>query len=234
VVLSCEHAGHAVPPRWRPLFADAGALLESHRGWDPGALVLARALAGMLGVPLIAHRVTRLLVDPNRSRSHPALFSERTRALPRAERERILRLHWTPHRERVARAVGEGLRGGGRVAHLGVHSFTPVWRGVPRAVDLGLLYDPRRAAERRLCERWQGHLARLAPDLCVRRNQPYRGAADGLTTALRRRFGPRYLGIEIETSQALLAAGAAASRALARALAEGFEAAADRARTTVR
>jgi hypothetical protein len=40
----------------------------------------------------------------------------------------------------------------------------------------------------------------------VRRNRPYRGAADGLTTHLRRKLGPRYLGIELEVSQRFFAA----------------------------
>ena len=45
-----------------------------------------------------------------------------------------------------------------------------------------------------------------AMDRRVRRNYPYRGAADGLTTALRRLFKPKdYLGLEIEINQALLA-----------------------------
>jgi hypothetical protein len=32
----------------------------------------------------------------------------------------------------------------------------------------------------------------------VRRNYPYKGIADGHVTALRRTFGPRYSGIELE------------------------------------
>jgi hypothetical protein len=36
----------------------------------------------------------------------------------------------------------------------------------------------------------------------VRRNYPYRGWSDGLTTALRRRFAERaYVGIELEVNQ---------------------------------
>jgi hypothetical protein len=39
----------------------------------------------------------------------------------------------------------------------------------------------------------------------VRRNYPYRGAADGLTTSLRRKLNtPRYLGIEIEVNAGML------------------------------
>jgi len=70
-----------------------------------------------------------------------------------------------------------------------------------REVDVGLLYDPARAAERKFCDGWARDLKRAAPELRVRKNRPYRGAADGFTTYLRRKLGPRYLGIELEVSQ---------------------------------
>ena len=51
--------------------------------------------------------------------------------------------------------------------------------------------------------------------LRVRRNYPYRGDADGLTTTLRRRFPwQRYLGIEIEVNQKHVLAGGRDWRAL--------------------
>ncbi|UCE84722.1 MAG: N-formylglutamate amidohydrolase [Deltaproteobacteria bacterium] len=204
-VVSCEHGGNRVPARWRPLFAGAAELLASHRGWDPGSLVLARRIARALGRPLLAHRVTRLLADANRSRHHPRLFSELTRGLPASEREGILTRCWAPHRARVEAELARRLRRGRRVFHLSVHSFTPVLHGVDRETDLALLYDPARRSERALCARWSRLLRAAAPDLRVRRNHPYRGVADGLTTTLRRRFGPRYLGIELEVSQSLAA-----------------------------
>jgi len=58
------------------------------------------------------------------------------------------------------------------------------------------------------------------PGLRVRRNYPYRGAADGLTTHLRRQLGPRYLGVELEINQALLLGAQAPMVRLTRALLE--------------
>jgi predicted N-formylglutamate amidohydrolase len=205
VLLSCEHAAARVPARWVPLFAGRERLLASHRGSDPGALALARGLARRLGVPLYACTTTRLLADANRSAGHPRRFSEWTRSLPEPERRRILARCWAPHRDAVERAVEAALRRGGRVLHLSVHSFAPRLGGRSRACDVGLLYDPARAGERALCARWRRALREADPRLRVRRNHPYRGRADGLTTALRRRFAPtRYLGIELEVSQGFL------------------------------
>ena len=51
LLLTCEHAGNRIPRAYAPLFRGADALLATHRGWDPGAYVLARFLAKRLRVP---------------------------------------------------------------------------------------------------------------------------------------------------------------------------------------
>jgi predicted N-formylglutamate amidohydrolase len=105
------------------------------------------------------------------------------------------------------------------VLHFAVHSFTPVLRGETRAKDVGLHYDPSRGPERSAAIAWQRQLRESHPDLRVRRNAPYRGNADGLTTALRReRSARRYVGIEIELNQRVVATRDG-QRALAAALA---------------
>jgi predicted N-formylglutamate amidohydrolase len=53
-----------------------------------------------------------------------------------------------------------------------------------------------------LCERWKASLDACAPDLTVRRNYPYAGKNDGLTTWFRRHLPPgAYVGIELEVNQ---------------------------------
>jgi len=50
--------------------------------------------------------------------------------------------------------------------------------------------------------------ANLAPELRVRRNYPYAGKGDGLTSHLRLHFPPRaYVGIELEVNQSIVLAG---------------------------
>ena len=207
LVLTCEHGGNRVPARYRGLFASrrARAALASHRGHDIGALTVARALQRRFGVPLVHSTVTRLLVDLNRSVGHAGLFSEFVIDLSGAERERVLAAHYHPHRVAVEQTVAEHLRHGRCTLHLSVHSFTPRLGGQTRVADLGLLYDPRRAGEREFCARWKAALVAGDAGLRVRRNYPYRGKDDGLTTALRRHFGlAGYLGVELEINQALL------------------------------
>ena len=229
VVVSCEHGGNRIPAGYAPLFVGREGLLASHRGWDPGALRLARVVARRLGAPLHASRVSRLLVELNRSPQHPHLFSSVTRDLPVQEKEEILRRWYEPYRGRGREAVGGRIEAGIRVLHLSVHSFTPVLDGEERQVEIGLLYDPARTREAAFCRGWQAELhIRLEPlpePIRVRRNQPYRGAADGFTTWLRKRFPPeRYLGIELEVNQGLVARGGSVWRSTRKALLDSLSA----------
>src|SRR5664279_2374466 len=114
LILTCEHAGNVVPARYRPLFVGHEDLLPTHRGWDPGALLLAREMAKRFPAPLYFEEATRLLVDLNRSIGNPELHSEASRHLTLRGRREILDVYYHPHRrtvdEAVAAAVGEGDR----------------------------------------------------------------------------------------------------------------------------
>ncbi len=203
IVVSCEHAGNRVPPKYRGLFRRSAAVLNSHRGWDPGAYELARAISIACRAPLPANMVSRLLVECNRSIGNPELFSAFTRDLDTAEHLRLLATIYHPHRLAVDLAVRRALRRNARVLHIGVHTFTPVLNGRRRTADVGLLYDPRRDFETEVADKLAKCLRAAMPKLRVRRNYPYRGWTDGLTTTLRGRLPmDRYAGIEIEVNQA--------------------------------
>jgi predicted N-formylglutamate amidohydrolase len=200
-VFTCEHGGCEVPPAYAALFRGGKGALESHRGWDAGALEVFAKLAPACGDAAFPATTTRLLIDLNRSLHHPRVFSEFTRPLPPDERAQIAARWWQPWREAVAHRIGAWLVDGYPVLHLSVHSFVPVLDGVRRNADIGLLYDPARGAEQAFCRRWRELLA--ARGWRVRMNYPYRGRADGHTTALRRRFAEGYAGVELELNQAL-------------------------------
>lgn len=218
LVVTCEHASNAVPPRARAALAPAARLLSTHQAYDAGAAELARLFARELQAPLFLGRATRLAIDLNRSAGHRALFSRFTRALPQAERRALAEELWLPFRAEAFEAIARAARRG-QVLHLSVHSFTPRLDGRDRPIDVALLYDPKRAPERAFAARWLAALAALRPDLRLRRNAPYRGDADGHTTALRRRFPAyRYLGLELEVSQRFPLGSPSAWQALQRVL----------------
>ena len=201
-LITCEHGGKRIPPPYRHLFHEHRTLLDSHRGYDPGALALARDLATRLAAPLVVANVSRLLIDLNRSVGHPRLYSEATRPAPADVRQQILEHYYRPYRSEAERLVGDAVAEGSRVIHFSCHSFTPELDGKVRDADIGLLYDPARAGEMELCERLKAALKARVPELKVRRNYPYAGKGDGLTAYFRMRFAPgAYVGIEIEVNQ---------------------------------
>jgi predicted N-formylglutamate amidohydrolase len=129
----------------------------------------------------------------------------------------LLQSYYAAHRRSVEERIAAARLRRHKVVHISVHSFAPVLDGRRRMVDVGVLYDPSRPSERLFSGRWRDLLQEQAPLLRVRLNQPYRGAADGFTTALRRKWAAgEYTGIELEINQALLNGSARARRRIDR------------------
>ena len=216
-LITCEHGGNRVPPRYQPFFRDHGELLQTHRGYDPGALTMAREFAAALAATLFVSTTSRLLIDLNRSVRHPQLYSEATRNAPEPIRREIMKRYYLPYRTKAESFIHQAVTKGGRVVHISCHSFTPQLNDKVRTADIGLLYDPTRSAEIKLCARWQATLKSFASDMKVRRNYPYAGRSAGLTAYLRRRFpADVYLGIELEINQKHVLKGGRGWRALRR------------------
>lgn len=223
VLLSCEHGGNKVPSEYRQLFAPHRELLLTHRGWDPGTKQLAERWQRMLQCELHLATVTRLLVDLNRSPNHRSVFSEITRELPATEKQQLLAVYHTPHRQQIIDFVENSINAGHRVLHIGVHSFTPELHGEIRNADIGLLYDPASRWESELSNRWRESLRGTKLKPRVRLNYPYRGNSDGLTTTIRKHVPDDcYAGIEIEVNQAIPLAGGALWRTYQQACIEAL------------
>lgn len=197
LVLTCEHAGRDIPESAQSCFQtkEAHDALNSHEGYDPGAREIFDHLSGLATFSL-AGEVSRLVVELNRSPHHPKVFSRFTQSLPTSTREDLLMEIYKPFRNQVLQAVSQSTP----VLHLSVHTFTPELDGLARNCDLALLYDPSRSAEKILCNQFAAALK--GSTFRFRRNFPYRGIADGHTTALRKLFpDPQYSGIELEVNQ---------------------------------
>jgi predicted N-formylglutamate amidohydrolase len=206
-VLTCEHASAALPLAYGRLGLSEAAL-RSHAAWDRGAAAVARRVANSLGCAYVEGRWSRLLIDLNRSESHPRLVPRRAfdldvpgnAAVSSKERQRRLVRYWLPHRRAVSDAIARVLARHDVCLHVAVHSFVPVLSGRRRDCDVGLLFDPARAIERVFASNMRVMLR--ACGLKTRFNYPYRGTSDGLTKELRGRLpAARYAGIELELNQ---------------------------------
>src|SRR5919197_5872048 len=115
LLITCEHGGNRIPPRYRAAFAKAARALASHEGYDPGALELAREFARRLDAPLVYTTISRLLIELNSSLWHPRCFSRYAQRLPNAMRRELVERYYLPYRDEVKRHVARGLRGARRV-----------------------------------------------------------------------------------------------------------------------
>lgn len=174
VVLLCEHASNHVPADYDGLGLDP-ADLSRHIAWDLGAADLTRALATRLDAPAFLGTCSRLLVDLNRPFDAPTAMpriSEATvipgnQTIDAAERRRRYERIFRPFHDRVAAALAERRRTGRRTLLVTVHSFTPVFLGVPRPWHAGVLFD----ADGDFADLVLADLA--AEGLVVAPNQPY-------------------------------------------------------------
>jgi len=199
-VITCEHAGNEVPERYRHLFNNDRSVLQTHRAVDTDAVKVYEVLKTSCADFALCYEYTRLLIELNRSLHHPNLFSEFTKKLPENEKNNLISQYYLPYRNLVTNKILGFLDAGDTTIHISVHSFTPQLNGMVRNADIGLLYDPARTGEKELCRIWQQNIHAQSP-LKVRRNYPYKGIDDGLTTWLRKKFPVRYLGIELEINQ---------------------------------
>ena len=177
-------------------------MLRSHRGYDLGVWSIAVRFSSDLKATLFKNHVSRLLVDTNRSLWRRTLFSEKTKTLPKSERQKILDTYYFPHRDAITSFIAAEIKKGKQVLHIATHTFTPILKGEERKTEIGLLYDPGRSNEKKISLEWKKTLNETMPEMRVRFNYPYRGKPDGLTAHFRKLHpNGNYLGVELEVNQ---------------------------------
>lgn len=207
IVITCEHGGNEIPPRFNVLFKNSAARLQSHEGYDIGALKLAYAFAETFPDYFFYSKVSRLLVELNRSKHHPKLFSDLMSTLKENEKKEVLKEYYDSYRNLVYNCIAQLIENHNQLLHLSIHSFTPVFNDVERNTAIGLLYDPKRLLEKNLCVLWKKEIYAISKEYKVRFNYPYFGKSDGFITFLRKQFSAAsYIGIEVEVNQKLLTA----------------------------
>ena len=201
ILISCEHADHIIPSKYQSYFKDAENDLLSHKGYDMGSYEIAKYLARNLHAPIFIQKVSRLLIEMNRSLDATDLFSKYSIPMAEESRRELLEKYYYPYRNEVEYKVKQLLSNGKEVLHLSIHTFTPVLNGVERMVDVGILCDESDVDELSFSSDYKDRLSDMLPDKLVMINLPYNGADDGFTTYLRNKYQKGYLGIELEINQ---------------------------------
>lgn len=183
LVLLCDHASSHVPVEYGSLGLPPSEF-ERHIAYDIGAAALTRALAARFGVPAVLSHFSRLLIDPNRGLDDPTLIMQLSDGavvpgnarIDQAECERRIARFYQPYDDAVNQTIEAGMASGRLPMILSIHSFTPLWKGIPRPWHAGILWD----ADPRLAQPLIVGLAR-DPAIVVGDNEPYHGALKGDT-----------------------------------------------------
>lgn len=183
-VLVCEHASNHIPAELEGLGLDP-EIQQSHIAWDPGAKAIAVLMSERLGSPLVASRISRLVYDCNRAPEHPSAVLARSELhdvpgnghLTEDDRATRVRNYYLPFCSVLADTIQAAPSG---TALVTIHSFTPVYFGKTRDVEIGILHDSDSRLADLMLDTAQRHT-----DYVIRRNEPY-SPEDGVTHTLKR------------------------------------------------
>ncbi|OLF54398.1 N-formylglutamate amidohydrolase [Pseudomonas chlororaphis] len=175
LILVCEHASRYIPAALDDLGLTPEAARE-HIAWDPGALELAQNLSQTLGATLIFANYSRLLVDLNRpTQAHDSIPLQSeiyqipgNQNLDEATREYRRKQLFKPFHTRLSGLIDARLAAGRPVRVVGIHSFTPLYYGQRRTLEMGVLFGRAERYAERLLEGMSVH------DVKIAGNEPYK------------------------------------------------------------
>ena len=148
----CDHASNNIPLEYKNLGVSKKDL-ESHRAFDIGASEVASELSNLLSCSLVMANFSRLLIDPNRGKDDPTLIPKLSEgkiikgniniSMSDDDIERSKRIHrfYLPYHKQINRFIIKSLDNGRIPKILSIHSFTPIWKGKKREIDVGVLWD---------------------------------------------------------------------------------------------
>ncbi|MFQ3184001.1 MAG: putative N-formylglutamate amidohydrolase [Alteromonas macleodii] len=202
VIVVCEHASKFIPLEFNDLGLDEFAR-QSHIAWDPGSLGVAHSLAKCLDAKLIASNISRLVIDCNRAPFAQDAMPESSETmkvpgnvnLTAAQRNDRTAIYYNPFRTGLASIIASTQK----PVIVTIHSFTPIFHGTPRNVEIGILHD----SDDRLAQAME-QIATSHTDLKVELNAPY-GPQDGVTHTLKEHaITEGYLNVMLEIRNDLI------------------------------
>lgn len=173
--LTADHAGRAIPRRLGTLGLPE-AERDRHIAWDIGIAGVTERLSALLDAPAVLQHYSRLVIDCNRQpglESSIPVVSEHTSIpgnadLSEAEKEARRREIFAPYHAQIAALLDRREAAGRRTIVAAMHSFTPVFKGEARSVEIGILYNRDNRLARIMLD-----LLRAEGDIAVGDNAPY-------------------------------------------------------------
>jgi predicted N-formylglutamate amidohydrolase len=168
MLFTADHAGRLIPRALHNLGL-APAELDRHIAWDIGIEATTSQLARLLDATAIFQTYSRLVIDCNRHPEVPNAFPQVSEATPipgnrdLTPAEKLLRRReiFDPYHQQIERLKGAKI-------YIAMHSFTPVYLGVERPMQVAVLYNRNPRLSRIMAQ-----LLRREGDLAVAENLPY-------------------------------------------------------------
>lgn len=212
IVLICEHASNFIPASLNDLGLSSDDIY-SHAAWDIGAYELACKMSNLLDAPLIAARVSRLVYDCNRSPESGIGIPSKSelievpgnKNLSKAEIDDRVQFVYEPFHEMINKTIYDPQRLALSNQHaspviITIHSFTPIYFGEVRTVELGILHDDH--DDRLAKPMMQSALKRT--NLKTEFNSPYSPSDNVMHTIHRHALEQEFVNVMIEVKNDLL------------------------------
>lgn len=182
LLLVCEHASNFIPEDLDNLQL-SDEVLNSHAAFDIGAIELAKKISHLLNAPLISSEVSRLVYDCNRSYGltdtipvkSEVYYIPGNKNLNETDSINRYKKYYVPFEEAISKRLKEFTS---PPILLTIHSFTPIFLGEERQVDIGIIDDVDNRLSLEMIK-----VAKIKTDYCVEHNQPY-GNGDNTTYTL--------------------------------------------------
>lgn len=141
--LTCDHARNRLPEAVGDLGLQPEQL-ELHAAYDIGAEAMARRISERLDATLIRSGYSRLVIDLNRPLQSPASIPEQSElvrvpgnvGLDERERRRRQDGLFHPYHRALGRLLDQRIEQGIVPVYVAVHSFTPIYFGEARHVEV--------------------------------------------------------------------------------------------------
>lgn len=179
-VLTCEHASRYTPESYGNLGLGEHDL-QRHIAWDIGAANVARRLSTLIAAALFLSGYSRLLIDCNRPVDSETSIPDISESTPipgnigisaEEAKARADRFYW-PFQNAVSSHLDQRKARGRKTMVIGIHSFTPVFKGFARPWAAGILF-------RKAHHLGQGLVEALRDgSIIVEANEPYTIDDDG-------------------------------------------------------
>jgi predicted N-formylglutamate amidohydrolase len=173
--LTADHAGRVIPRSLGRLGLPE-AELDRHIAWDIGIAAVTERLSAALDATAVLQTYSRLVIDCNRDPTVASSIPEISEAtdipgnrnLAAAERETRRAAVFEPYHARIRALLDARQAAQRRTVYVAMHSFTPVFKGESRAMQVGVLYNRHAQLANIMLD-----LLRAEGDLVVGDNAPY-------------------------------------------------------------